>query len=112
MRHMRREGYRILRRNFRARHGGEVDVVARHRSTGTLVFAEVKTRSSEVFGRPADAVDEAKQRLIVRGALAWLRLLHSPDIPFRFDIVEVLAGSPPRVEILADAFVLPDDFDY
>lgn len=112
MRHLQHHGYRILRRNFRARHGGEVDIVARDCRTQTLTFIEVKTRSSDLFGRPASAVDETKQRLIIRGAMAWLRLLHLPDIPFRFDIVEVLCGDPPQVEIITDAFDLPDDYAY
>ncbi len=111
-RELRRSGYRILRRNFRARGGGEVDIVARDRSSATLVFCEVKTRSTEDFGRPAEAVDATKQRLIIRGAMAWLRLLHLPDVPFRFDIVEVLVSEPPTVRILSDAFQLPDDYAY
>lgn len=111
-RHLQRHGYRILRRNFRPRHGGEVDLVARHLPSATLVFIEVKTRTSEFQGRPADAVDEKKQRLIIRGAMAWLRLLHLPDVPFRFDIVEVLVEDPPLVSILPEAFCLPDDLTY
>jgi putative endonuclease len=107
-----RKGYRILRRNYRARHGGEVDIVARHKPSATLCFIEVKTRASDDFGRPALAVDEAKQRLIVRGALSWLRLLDNPDITFRFDIVEVLQGPPVEIEHLENAFQLPEGVFY
>ena len=76
------EKMKTLRRNFRAPKGGEVDLVCRHEDT--LVFIEVKTRTSKAFGRPLDAVNEDKQRLIVRGAIEWLRLLRYPDILFRF----------------------------
>src|SRR4051794_33643896 len=55
-RHLRRNGYRVLYRNFRAPHGGEVDIVCRDKSCDTLVFAEVKTRTSTVFGTPGEAV--------------------------------------------------------
>jgi putative endonuclease len=46
-------GCRILYRNFRAPEGGEVDITCRHGET--LVFAEVKTRTSDFYGRPAFA---------------------------------------------------------
>src|SRR5947208_13267894 len=55
---LRRGGYKILYRNFRARHGGEVDIVCRDRDK--LVFVEVKTRTSEDFGRPDEAVNATK----------------------------------------------------
>ena len=109
-RHLRRSGYKVLRRNFRAPHGGEVDIVCRHGRE--LVFVEVKTRSSEEFGRPFDAVDQKKRRLIIRGAMKWLRLLDMPDITFRFDVVEVLTAPPGEVRIIENAFQLPDNYSY
>jgi len=101
-------GCPVLARNFRAPEGGEVDVVCRDRRT--LVFAEVKTRTSEAFGRPAAAVDALKQALIIRGAREWMRLLDWPPIVHRFDIVEIVLtdGRPPAVTWLRSAFVLPD----
>lgn len=109
-RHLRRCGYKILRRNFRAPQGGEVDLVCRHGQE--LVFVEVKTRSSEEFGRPFAAVDQKKRRLIIRGAMKWLRLLDMPDITFRFDVVEVLTAPPGEVRIIENAFQLPDNYSY
>ena len=112
-RHLRRARYRILYRNFRARGGGEVDLVCRDRNTNELVFAEVKTRSSRDFGDPARAVDSAKQQLIARGALAWLRMLDNPEIRFRFDIVEVvISESESSVNIIQNAFGLPAPYIY
>ena len=109
---LRRRGYKILYRNFRARRGGEVDVICR--DNDTLVFVEVKTRTGEDFGRPFEAVNVAKQRLISRGALAWLQLLDNPDILFRFDVVEIILaeGAQPRIELLRDAFKLPSPYIY
>lgn len=106
---LRRKGYKVLYRNFRPpRGGGEVDLVCRYGQT--LVFVEVKTRSSVTFGRPADAVDAAKQELICRGARVWLKLLKLPDISFRFDIVEVVVepGKAPVCNVIEGAFSLPD----
>ena len=111
-RYLRRNGFKILHRNFRGRSGGEIDIVCRE--TDTLVFVEVKTRTREDFGRPLDAVDREKQKRISRGALAWLRMLDNPDILFRFDIVEVVLaeGLPPRIELLRNAFPLSEPYIY
>jgi putative endonuclease len=112
--YLRRHGYRILYRNFVPPGGGEVDLVCRDKSEGTLVFVEVKTRASEERGRPADAVDYDKQRRVAKGAIAWLRLLNFPDIRFRFDIVEVLATNQdaPEVTLIRNAFPLPEYYVY
>src|ERR1041384_2243957 len=59
-RYLKRNGFKILFRNFRGRSGGEIDVVCR--DNHTLVFVEVKTRAGEDFGRPFVAVDRAKRK--------------------------------------------------
>jgi putative endonuclease len=111
-RFLRRNGYKILYRNFRGRSGGEIDIVARDHDT--LVFIEVKTRTRDDFGRPVTAVDRQKQRRISRGGLAWLRLLDEPDILFRFDVVEVMIaqGAKPRLELIKNAFRLSAPYIY
>ncbi len=109
-RHLRHLGYKILYRNFRGVRGGEIDLVCRHGDA--LVFVEVKTRTTEDFGRPLDAVDRKKQRRIVRGAMAWLRMLELPDLTFRFDVVEVVMTTPPRINVVENAFNLPDGYYY
>jgi putative endonuclease len=111
-RHLRRHGFKILYRNFRGRHGGEIDLVCR--DGDTLVFVEVKTRTGEEFGRPLAAVKGKQQVRISQGALAWLRLLGNPDIFFRFDVVEVVLteAGPPRVELVRNAFQLADRYVY
>lgn len=111
-RFLRRSGYKILYRNFRGRSGGEIDIVCR--DGDTLVFVEVKTRSSAEFGRPFDAVNRDKQKRVARGGLAWLRLLDNPDILFRFDVVEIIIGdaAEPQIELLRNAFALPAPYLY
>jgi putative endonuclease len=111
-RFLRRNGYKILHRNFKGRSGGEIDVVCRDQDT--LVFVEVKTRTREDFGRPIEAVDRQKQKRISRGALAWLRMLDNPEILFRFDVVEVVfvENSKPRLEIVRNAFQLSEPYIY
>lgn len=105
---LRKNQRKILYRNHRGPRRGEVDIVARHGTV--LTFVEVKTRTSSAHGRPADAVNRAKQRLIERGAQDWLRLLGKPRISFRFDIVEVLliTGQAPHFHVVENAFTLSD----
>ncbi len=101
-RHLRRCGYRILERNFRAA-GAEIDLVAADR--GTFVFVEVKTRSSAAFGAPAEAVDARKAARIHRAAAIYLRRVHAAERPARFDVVAIVgAGRACRLELLRDAF--------
>ena len=97
-------GAKVLYQNFKAPRGGEVDVVARD---GTLLlFTEVKTRSSTEYGRPLEAVNLEKQKLIRRGANEWLRLLGTHEIPWRYDVIEVILkdGEKPQVHRVENAF--------
>ncbi len=110
--YLRKHRHKILRRNFRAPHGGEVDLVCRDLRHQELVFVEVKTRSNEDFARPLDAVDHKKRRLILRGAMTWLKMLDLPDITFRFDVVEVIPGQPPEIRHIENAFQPPDNYSY
>lgn len=69
--YLQEKGYTILDRNWRSGHK-ELDLVVRKDST--LVVVEVKTRSSDNFGSPQDAVDERKIRRLVMAADAYVRL--------------------------------------
>ena len=82
-----KKGLKILEMNFR-RPTGEIDIIARRGRT--LVFVEVKRRSSLRYGRPAEAVDRAKQGHILRTAALYLQENGLYDAPVRFDVVEVL----------------------
>jgi len=108
--HLKRNGFKILVKRYRCRFG-EVDLVAREGDT--LVFIEVKTRGSQDFGGPALAVTPEKQKHISRVALDYLRRLHNPEIPVRFDIVEVISsGEKPLCNHIRDAFTLSEPYIY
>ena len=101
-RYLRRQGFKVLYRNYRPPNGGEIDLVCREKKT--LVFVEVKTRAAGSLGRPADAVDSAKEEALIRGGQAWLRLLGYPDVPVRIDIVEIILGAGrPAITLTRDA---------
>ncbi len=55
--HLKRKGYKILSRNYKAR-GGEIDIIAYR--FGVLIYVEVKSRTNDLYGTPASAVDGQK----------------------------------------------------
>lgn len=94
-------GWRILDRNWRCP-AGELDIVA---DDGTeIVVVEVKTRRTDLFGHPFEAVDARKRARLWRLGLAW-RAAH-PDLAratrFRVDAVALLGEGPFRIEHLRD----------
>lgn len=96
------EGFRILARNWRCRHL-ELDIVARE--SDTIVFVEVKTRTTDYHGEPAMAVTAAKQGKLVRAAQAWLSAHKCWQTPCRFDIIALVGITPNfRVEHYRHAF--------
>lgn len=99
---LRAKGYRIEARNWRCSLG-EIDLVCEHR--GTLVFVEVKARSSLAAGGPEDAVTPGKQARLVRLATAYLAGREGTPPPCRFDVVAVDgSGLLPSVRHIRDAF--------
>lgn len=77
-------GITVLKRNYHAR-VGEIDIIAK--DGDTIVFAEVKTRSSKNYGTPAEFVDLRKQEKIIKTAIYYLG---TDDIEMRFDVIEVM----------------------
>jgi putative endonuclease len=97
-------GVRVLQGNV-AYPAGELDLVAR--DGDTLVFVEVKTRTSRAFGPPSLAVHRRKQRQIVRAAQWYLAERRLGEPACRFDVLAVTfaPGAPgPRVDWIRDAF--------
>src|SRR5258706_13639778 len=109
--HLRRLGLKFLTRTFRSERG-EIDLI--FRDDYCLVFAEVKTRSSEDWTRPAAAVDKRKRRLLSQTALDYLKLLKNPEVKIRFDIVEVLLrdGEVHEIRHLPNTFIMSKPYRY
>lgn len=102
-RHLKKRGYKILERNFQCKQG-EIDIVAQEKDT--LVFVEVKTRTSEDFGPPELAVTPWKIRKIKKTG-HFYKLVH-PELPeaLRIDVVAVefdVYQKTSRVEIIKNA---------
>ena len=103
-------GYTVLERNYRFERA-EVDLVcyrpARNPAKGgQIIFVEVKARTGLGYGRPEEAVTEAKQRQIRHAARAYLYETGLEGAPCRFDVVSVLLrdGAEPEIEHFQNAF--------
>ena len=95
----RRHGFEVLDRNWRCRQG-ELDVIARRGSV--VAVCEVKTRSSNAFGTPAEAVNWQKQRRIRRLAAQWLsEQERRGTVQLRFDVAEVMGR---EIRVIESAF--------
>ena len=85
---MKKKNYRIIDKNFNTS-VGEIDIIA---STGdTLVFIEVKTRTSDDFGSPSESIDANKVSRIRRAASCYLTGKASAGFEeYRFDIIAIM----------------------
>jgi putative endonuclease len=94
----RQAGYELVARNWRCSEG-ELDLVLRR--PGTVVFCEVKSRSSDRFGLPVEAVTPAKQRRLRVLAARFLREHPQRGATPRFDVASVMGD---HIEVLEGAF--------
>jgi len=84
--HLLQKGYQILEQNWRINRV-EIDIIAMDEKT--LVFLEVKTRSSNLFGEPASFVSEQKQEFMYNAAGIYMEQINH-DWEVRFDIIGIL----------------------
>lgn len=80
--------FEILKQNFSVSRLGEIDIIASENEC--ICFIEVKTRSSTLFGTPAEAVNYRKQNKIKKLSQLYLRENGLLDKPQRFDILEIM----------------------
>lgn len=97
-------GYSIIERNFRAGKIGEIDIIAE--KDEYICFIEVKTRKSIYFGMPSEAVNWRKQANIKRIAQIFLKLNRMENVNIRFDTIEVLKkeAKTPNINVIENAF--------
>jgi putative endonuclease len=98
------KGYTILERNYHFERA-EVDIVA-YDNEACIVFAEVKTRSSNTFGEPEEFVDDQKIQNVYKAAEAWIYERKMDGAPVRFDIVSILQknNEAPDIKHFENAF--------
>jgi putative endonuclease len=99
--HLKKSGYRILKRNWRSGRT-EIDIIAETREY--IVFAEVKTRSEDFKEDPKNAVNIEKQRSIIFAADNYIKWNYI-DKESRFDvIIVVMKDNVPQIEHIEGAF--------
>lgn len=102
--YLRKEGYEIVERNWNYEKY-EIDIIAR--DDEFIVFVEVKTRSSDQWGNPEEAVSKGKIRRIVEAADFYLGE-YDIDLPARFDVVAAIwNGTDFEIDHIDDAFLAP-----
>ena len=93
-------GYKVLDRRW-ACPLGELDIVAF--DAGTLVFVEVRARSSSLYGSPAETVTKAKQKKVIKAALTYIKAKALKPESLRFDVIG-FAGCDAEPEHIINAF--------
>jgi putative endonuclease len=100
---LKKRGYHILETNYRCPEG-EIDIIARHKDS--LVFVEVRSKTSTEFGSPEESITRAKIKRLL-AAVSYYRQTHQNQLPLcRIDIVAVemdRQGKASRIELIENA---------
>ncbi len=86
VKYLKKNKYKILTRNFSSK-AGEIDIICRKKDT--LIFVEVKARSTNNYGTPAEAVNYFKQKKIINCAKYYIMKHKINDMFISFDVIEV-----------------------
>lgn len=99
---LKKNGYKIIERNFRIR-GGEIDIIAL--DADTLVYVEVKTRTTQAFGLPYESVTRPKIRFLERAAKFYRNSRNNLPSLERIDVVSIDLASfqEPKIELIKNA---------
>lgn len=99
--YLKKNGYRILHKNYTT-NIGELDIVAT--DDETLVFVEVKARSTDAYGTPAEAVTYTKRTKINQVASQYIKKFRLTGVMVRFDVIEVYLHEDGRINHIVNAF--------
>ncbi len=100
--YLQKQDFEIIKRNFRYKKG-EIDVICKKENT--LIFVEVKYRTSDAFGMPENSVNATKKKIFLRTANEYI-FQEDWQNDIRFDIIAILHKSNQEPEIMhfEDAF--------
>ncbi len=107
---LRSQGYDIIEKNFRTRHG-EIDIIA---DDGYISFIEVRSVNSKAFGLPEQSIDRRKQDQITKTALMYIKLKKLENKNCKFDVVSVedVDSNSPKIKLIKNAFELNERYKY
>ena len=97
---LRKKGYQLIERNFRAGRLGEIDIIAF--KDEYICFIEVKCRSGTRFGRPSESIDRRKQKNIIKLASVYMSRRGIGENNVRFDVVEVMISENNNAAVAAE----------
>lgn len=102
--YLQQKGYQVIKRNW-IYQKYEIDIIAQ--SDEFIIFMEVKTRSSDKWGNPEDAVSKGKIKRIVEAADFYIKE-NDIDMPARFDVIAAIwNGKGFEIDHIDDAFLAP-----
>lgn len=101
-RYLQKNGYIVVARNYKPGSDSEIDIVARRGDM--VIFVEVKSRTSAEFGNPDRAINQEKQKHIVRAARTYVNRAAIEWNQVRFDTISVIFTDPPSILHQQDAF--------
>lgn len=93
--YLKKHRYKILEKNYKNK-VGEIDIIAMKKKI--LIFVEVKQRQTLEFGRPSEAVNEAKKHKIIKTAESFLKAYAGKYWGCQFDVIEVLGDEINHIE--------------
>ena len=93
--YLKKQGYEIVETNKRFSTLCEIDIIAKHKDT--LVFVEVKTRSSDFCGSPLEAITKSKYENIKTGLFTYLQTTKIKYKKFRIDAISIILN--PNIQI-------------
>lgn len=100
--HIQEKGYTIIERNYHFGHG-EIDIIADDH--GTLVFVEVKTRTSQFYGAPEYSITPSKQKQLRRVAQGYFYEKNISEMACRFDVITIeYHQKEPAINHIINAF--------
>lgn len=98
-----KKGYTIIKRNFHFGRYGEIDIIVKDGEE--IVFVEVKSRSSNQFGSPLDAMTPKKQNFLRRAAEGYYYVNGIENQSSRFDVITIeYKGNDTKIEHYENAF--------
>lgn len=101
--YLKKQGYKIIERNYHASRFSEIDIIARHKKL--LVFVEVKMRTSLKNGYGREAVTQKKQENIRYGAQHYMCCRLKKEENCRFDVLEItVVDDVPQIKLIENAF--------
>ena len=112
--YLEKKGYKIRERNYRT-FLGEIDIISEYK--GVIIFVEVKTRTSNKYGYPEEAININKQKKIIKNAIYYLTKYNLWEINSRFDVISISIDNNKtvkRMKHIKNAFFLDgkNSFEY